>query len=285
MHAAAVDPRGRASCCWAGGRCRPGGERQPALLRVRDRVAGVRRLRRLRVGQGDAPGLIARGRAPTRTAQPAPGRPPGRTQSAANRRSGRPPTTTATDEELAAYNRYLAWLNANPHAVPVRVPGPIVRRSDDNGARRSREDRRAHALPRDRLHRRRAPAGAGLRGDAAEATSATTRPWSARRARCTASSTWSTLSSPLTWRCGRSGHSAEPSWSCWPARFRSCRSWPSARSPAGSRQRVDHRSGVYLTDPPTDARTANARPGWHGTTRCRQDRHLPEVRGTRHGEL
>jgi hypothetical protein len=27
------------------------------------------------------------------------------------------------DEALAAYNRYLAWLNANPHASPSEYPG------------------------------------------------------------------------------------------------------------------------------------------------------------------
>jgi len=27
------------------------------------------------------------------------------------------------DAELAAYNRYLAWLNANPHASPAEYPG------------------------------------------------------------------------------------------------------------------------------------------------------------------
>lgn len=27
------------------------------------------------------------------------------------------------DAELAAYNRYLAWLNANPHASPSEYPG------------------------------------------------------------------------------------------------------------------------------------------------------------------
>jgi DNA-binding transcriptional regulator of glucitol operon len=27
------------------------------------------------------------------------------------------------DEELAAYNRYLAWLNANPGATPAQYPG------------------------------------------------------------------------------------------------------------------------------------------------------------------
>jgi hypothetical protein len=27
------------------------------------------------------------------------------------------------DEELAAYNRYLAWLNAHPHASPSEYPG------------------------------------------------------------------------------------------------------------------------------------------------------------------
>jgi hypothetical protein len=29
----------------------------------------------------------------------------------------------ADDEPLAAYNRYLAWLNANPHATPAEYPG------------------------------------------------------------------------------------------------------------------------------------------------------------------
>ena len=27
------------------------------------------------------------------------------------------------DAELAAYNRYLAWLNANPHSSPAEYPG------------------------------------------------------------------------------------------------------------------------------------------------------------------
>jgi len=27
------------------------------------------------------------------------------------------------DEDLAAYNRYLAWLNAHPHASPTEYPG------------------------------------------------------------------------------------------------------------------------------------------------------------------
>jgi hypothetical protein len=35
----------------------------------------------------------------------------------------RAPTQHADDPELAAYNRYLAWLNANPGARPADFPG------------------------------------------------------------------------------------------------------------------------------------------------------------------
>ena len=34
------------------------------------------------------------------------------------------------DEQLAAYNHYLAWLNANPTASPAAYPGPA--RSEEN---------------------------------------------------------------------------------------------------------------------------------------------------------
>lgn len=39
-----------------------------------------------------------------------------------NPRTG-PAYDDSDDEELAAYNRYLAWLNANPHAKPADYPG------------------------------------------------------------------------------------------------------------------------------------------------------------------
>ena len=38
-------------------------------------------------------------------------------------RSARPPVTPDDDPEVAAYNRYLSWLNANPGARPGDYPG------------------------------------------------------------------------------------------------------------------------------------------------------------------
>lgn len=38
-------------------------------------------------------------------------------------RDGNPLYDDSDDPELAAYNRYLAWLNANPHANPADYPG------------------------------------------------------------------------------------------------------------------------------------------------------------------
>jgi hypothetical protein len=71
------------------------------------------------------PDPSAPGADPTRQPEPAPRtdpthRPPRRRD--LPRHSG-PAYDDSGDEPLAAYNRYLAWLNANPHASPADFPG------------------------------------------------------------------------------------------------------------------------------------------------------------------
>jgi hypothetical protein len=54
---------------------------------------------------------------------PAPARPATTRTSRQPPRSG-PAYDDSEDRELAAYNDYLAWLNANPNANPASYPGP-----------------------------------------------------------------------------------------------------------------------------------------------------------------
>lgn len=56
---------------------------------------------------------------------PPPATPPASATPVITRRAARsaPVTDEARDPQLAAYNRYLAWLNANPHARPADYPG------------------------------------------------------------------------------------------------------------------------------------------------------------------
>ena len=60
----------------------------------------------------------AAAQAPPRPVPPPPPRPP----ATGNRRPA-VAWDDAEDEELAAYNHYLAWLNANPHQSPSKYPG------------------------------------------------------------------------------------------------------------------------------------------------------------------
>ena len=75
---------------------------------------------------------------PPESARPDPARPCAATPAAGVRR---PPAGRGLGRRrgrgIAAYNHYLAWLNANPHLSPSKYPA----------VRRRADDRRAHALP------------------------------------------------------------------------------------------------------------------------------------------
>jgi hypothetical protein len=63
----------------------------------------------------------------THAEPPTDGAADGGTDAPVSRRRTRPRNEAAYDDsgdtELAAYNRYLAWLNAHPHASPSEYPG------------------------------------------------------------------------------------------------------------------------------------------------------------------
>ena len=75
---------------------------------------------------GAEPGAAVAGRADETVRSPA-------AQSSAPRSRPRRPRNEAAyddsdDPALAAYNHYLAWLNAHPHASPADYPGPPTRK-------------------------------------------------------------------------------------------------------------------------------------------------------------